>query len=99
MPLTQQIGRVVTVLLAVLFGVFVVANAQYVDFSWVFGGTEVVRDAAGERLRGGVPLIVLLLGSFLLGALVAGFTVWQVKRARAHRRELERRRAGGADRG
>ena len=97
MPLTQQVGRVAVVLLAVLFGVFVVANAQFVDFSWVFGSTEVVRNADGERLRGGVPLIILMTGSFLLGAAVAGFTVWQVKRARMHRREAAQQRARRPD--
>lgn len=86
MPLTQQLGRIVVVVLAILFGVFAVANAQYVDFSWVFGGTTVVEAADGDRLRGGIPLIVLLVASFVLGALVSGLAVWQLNRARAHRR-------------
>lgn len=98
-PITQQLGRVFVVVLAVLFGVFAVSNAQYVDFSWVFGATEVVRGADGERLRGGVPLIVLLVASFALGALVSGFAVWQIKRARAHRRAVLDRGASSPRRG
>lgn len=69
-PMTQQLGRVVLIVAAVLFGVFAVTNAQYVEFSWVFGGTEVV-ERGGERASGGVPLIVLLLASFAIGALIA----------------------------
>ena len=89
-PLTQQLGRIVVVVLAILFGVFAVANAQYVDFSWVFGETAVIEGADGDRLRGGVPLIVLLVASFVLGALVSGVAVWQIKRGRAHRRAARR---------
>ena len=66
-PFTQQVGRVTVIVLAALFGVFAVTNAQRVAFSWVFGRTEPVAAAAGER--GGVPLIVLLLASFVVGAL------------------------------
>ncbi len=93
-PLTQQLGRGVLVLLAVLFGVFAVANSHYVDFSWVFGGTEVRLDAVGERLDGGVPLIVLLVGSFLLGGVITAFAMWQSRRAqeRRDRREAKRSR-------
>jgi uncharacterized integral membrane protein len=80
-PLTQQIGRVVVGLLLVLFVVFSLDNAQRVDFSWVLGATEVTEDTAGQ-VTGGVPLIVLLLLSFGVGAAVGSVTVWQVKRAR-----------------
>jgi len=66
-PFTQQLGRVTVIVLAALFGVFAVANAQRVAFSWVFGGTEVVEGPAGTT--GGVPLIVLLLVSFVVGGL------------------------------
>jgi uncharacterized integral membrane protein len=83
-PLTQQIGRVVVVLLLVLFVVFSLDNAQRVDFSWVLGATEVTEDAAGQ-VTGGVPLIVLLLLSFGIGAAVGSVAVWQVKRARRRR--------------
>ena len=78
-PLTQQIGRVVVVLLLVVFGVFAATNAQPVDFSWVFGSTEVV-DGPGEATEGGVPLIVLLLASFAVGALAGAALVWQSRR-------------------
>ena len=66
-PFTQQLGRVTVIVLAALFGVFAVTNAQRVAFSWVFGRTEPLASAAGDR--GGVPLIVLLLASFVVGAL------------------------------
>jgi uncharacterized integral membrane protein len=78
-PMTQQIGRVVVVLLLVVFGVFAATNAQPVDFSWVFGSTEVV-DGPGEATEGGVPLIVLLLASFAVGALAGAALVWQSRR-------------------
>jgi uncharacterized integral membrane protein len=80
-PLTQQIGRVVVVLLLVLFVVFAVDNSQRVDFSWVLGETVVREDVAGAT-TGGVPLIVLLVASFVVGALVATAGGWQVRRAR-----------------
>lgn len=83
-PLTQQIGRVVVVLLAVAFGVFAVANSQPVEFSWLFGETRVQFDAAGERVGGGVPLIVLLVGSLAIGVAVGMAISWQ--RARSRRR-------------
>lgn len=93
-PLTQQLGRVVVVLLAVLFGVFAVANSHYVTFSWVFGRTEVLTDAGGERRAGGVPLIVLLLASFVIGVLLGAFVTWQARRARARGERRETRRGG-----
>lgn len=65
-PFTQQLGRATVVVLAVLFGIFAVTNAQRVAFSWVFGRTEPVTTAAGTT--GGVPLIVLLVLSFVVGA-------------------------------
>ncbi|MEX0952372.1 MAG: hypothetical protein WDZ26_00925 [Nitriliruptoraceae bacterium] len=81
-PLTQQIGRAVVFLLAVLFGVFAVANSQSVDFSWIFGGTEVQSAPDGSRVGGGVPLILLMVGSALVGAGITGFATWQAGRAR-----------------
>ena len=86
-PLTQQLGRVFIVILAVLFGIFAVANSQPVDFSWVFGETEVRPDPTGEGTTGGVPLIVLLLITFAIGALVGAYVGWQVLRARRARRD------------
>lgn len=79
-PVTQQIGRVVAVLLLVLFIVFALDNAQRVDFSWVLGETQVREDVTGAT-AGGVPLIVLLLASFLVGAVVGAVGVWQARRA------------------
>jgi uncharacterized integral membrane protein len=81
-PVTQQVGRIAIVVIAVIFLVFAFANAQHVDFSWLVGETQVVRQG-GERVGGGVPLIVLLIVAFLAGAAVATLVAWQ--RAR-HRR-------------
>lgn len=83
-PLTQQIGRITMIVIAILFGIFAVANSQYVAFDWIIGDTEVV-ERSGERVSGGVPLIVLLVASFVLGAIVAGFGVWRSQR-RSRRR-------------
>jgi len=81
-PLTQQIGRVVVVLLAVAFGIFAVVNAQYVEFSWLFGETRVMFDDAGQRVSGGVPLIVLLVASLAIGIAVGMLVSWQRSRTR-----------------
>lgn len=80
-PVTQQVGRVAVVVVAALFVIFAAANAQHVDFSWVFGETEVVAQG-GERVSGGVRLIVLLLLAFAAGACVAGILAWQRARHR-----------------
>jgi uncharacterized integral membrane protein len=80
-PVTQQVGRVAIVVVAVLFLVFALANAHHVDFSWLIGETEVVQ-RAGERVSGGVPLIVLLMAAFAAGALVATLIGWQRHRHR-----------------
>lgn len=86
-PFTQQLGRAVALAVAVLFGIFAVSNAQYVDFNWVFGGTEVeVAEATGERLRGGVRLIVLMVASFVAGVVVTGLIAWRRGRRRQHER-------------
>lgn len=74
-PFTQQLGRLFVIVIAVLFGIFAVVNAQFVEFNWVFGGTE-VNELNGERVGGGVPLIVLLVASFVLGALAGWFATW-----------------------
>lgn len=92
-PATQQIGRVAVLVLLVLFGIFAAANAQPVDFSWVFGSTEVEAGTTGES-TGGVPLIVLLLLSFAVGAIVGATVVWQSNRAR-RREQRSRARTGG----
>lgn len=80
-PFTQQLGRILVVVIAVLFGVFAVVNAQYVEFNWIFGGTEVT-EQGGERVSGGVPLIILLVASFVLGALAGWFATWRRGRHR-----------------
>lgn len=86
-PWTQQLGRATVVVLAVLFGVFAVANSQRVDFSWVFGETLVRDDPAGEGQIGGVPLIVLLLASSLIGAAIGALLEWQMLRRRRRPRQ------------
>lgn len=57
-PFTQQVGRIIMFVAAVLFGVFAVANVDSVTFNWIFG-------------EGQVPLIVLLVVAFGFGALIA----------------------------
>lgn len=81
-PLTQQIGRVAVVVAAVLFGIFAVVNAQYVSFNWIFGQTTAEFTDGGEHLRGGVPLIVLLLGSFAVGTALGWVGAWLGRRRR-----------------
>lgn len=66
-----------------LFTAFALANRQYVSFSWLFGATEVT-EVAGERTSGGVPLILLLVVAFALGAVVGG--VGLTLRSRTRRR-------------
>ncbi|MCC5948046.1 MAG: LapA family protein [Nitriliruptoraceae bacterium] len=84
-PLTQQIGRVAIVILAVLFGIFAVANSQPVDFSWIVGETLVREDAAGEGTTGGVPLIILLLVTFVIGGGLGALFEWYFLRSRRRR--------------
>ena len=90
-PFTQQLGRVTIVVIAALFGVFAVANSQRVDFSWVFGETTVRTAADGEGTVGGVPLIVLLLGAFVIGAVIAILTELYVSRSRRARKAAQQR--------
>ena len=80
-PFTQQVGRAVMVVSAILFTIFALANFQYVDFSWIFGETEVVK-AGDERVSGGIPLIALLVVAFGLGILVGTFGAWRRGRRR-----------------
>lgn len=89
-PMTQQLGRIVVLLLLLLFVVFAVSNSQPVDFDWIFGETEVtdVDPATGET-TGGVPLIVLLLVAFVIGAL-SGATLVRIRRRRARAAERDR---------
>lgn len=79
---TQKVGRVVIGILVVLFGVFAVANAQAVDFSWIFGETQVQIDETGARVGGGVPLILLLGAAFVIGLFLGLVIAWQSGRKR-----------------
>jgi uncharacterized integral membrane protein len=92
LPMSQIVGRVVLGVIAVLFIVFAIINRQPVDFSWVFGATEVV-EQGGEYVRGGVPLIILLIGSFVLGSIVSTGLLWRRRRVRRRRQEDGRTRA------
>jgi len=83
-PFTQHLGRVTIVVLAVLFGVFAVANSQPVDFSWIFGETIVSENASGQ-VTGGVPLILLLGTAFAIGAAVTLLVELFVSRGRRAR--------------
>ena len=67
-----------------LFTAFALANRQYVSFGWLFGQSE-VQEVAGDRVSGGVPLIVLLIAAFVLGAIAGAVLV--ALRSRARRRE------------
>ncbi|MFN2557337.1 MAG: hypothetical protein ABR592_10830 [Nitriliruptorales bacterium] len=77
-PFTQQVGRVIVGVAAVLFLVFAFVNSQRVTFDWIFGETEAM--TTPEGVIGGVPLIVLLLGAFLLGAVVGAGLLWRTQR-------------------
>ncbi len=88
-PFSQQLGRILIAILVVLFGVFAVANSQPVDFSWIFGEARVEVDPTGERVGGGVPLIVLLGAAFVIGLLVGLVIAWQSARSK---RRAERKR-------
>jgi uncharacterized integral membrane protein len=81
-PTSVRATQAAVLLLAVLFGVFALVNSQPVDFSWVFGETQVERDTAGEVASGGVPLIVLMLVSFILGAVLGAWWDNAARRAR-----------------
>lgn len=79
-PFTQQIGRVVVGVAGLLFLVFAFVNSQRVTFDWIFG--ESVAVTTPEGVVGGVPLIVLLLGAFLLGVVVGAGLLWRSQRGR-----------------
>jgi len=76
----QRTAQITLVAAGVIMAVFAFANLQPVSFSWLVGSTEVVRSDSGV-VTGGVPLIVLLLSAFVLGAIVGRLFGW-----RAHRR-------------
>jgi uncharacterized integral membrane protein len=68
-PMTQQVGRVVVAILAVVFLIFAIANQEPVPFNYLFGTGE-------------VALIVLLLASFVLGAALGATVTWRRNRRR-----------------
>lgn len=70
-PFTQQVGRTIMAVVAILFGVFAAANIQAVDFNWLPGV-----DAPD------VSLIVLLLISFATGAFIAWLATMRYERRR-----------------
>lgn len=86
LPFSQLVGRIVLGAIAVLFVIFAVFNRQPVDFSWVFGETQVIKEG-GEYVSGGVPLIVLLITSFVLGGVVSAGLLWRRRRVRRSRRD------------
>ncbi|MGH3440637.1 MAG: lipopolysaccharide assembly protein LapA domain-containing protein [Nitriliruptorales bacterium] len=77
-PFTQLLGRVVVGAAAVLFLLFTLFNRHSVTVDWVVGTWD-------------VPLIVVLLGSFLLGVLVGSSWLWRRQRLRSARRRQEER--------
>ena len=83
-PLSQTIGRIVLAIMAVLVVVFALANRQRVTFKWLFGRTEVI-EQGGEYISGGVPLILLLLGAFLLGIFIGWGVTRRSSRVRTYR--------------
>lgn len=88
LPFSQVVGRVVLGAIAVLFVIFTVFNRQPVDFNWVFGETQVIKEG-GDYVSGGVPLIVLLIGSFVLGGVVGAGFLWRRRRVRRSRRDRD----------
>lgn len=87
-PVSQVLGRVILVVLILIFLVFAAANAQHVDFSWVLGETRARFDDTGGHIDGGVRLIFLLTATFFLGILVGALLSWQEYRKK--RREARK---------
>ncbi len=86
-PFTQTVGRVALGLIAALFIAFSLDNLHPVVFEWIFGGS------GGSFGGDGVPLILLLLGSFALGAAVGAGLVWRRHRVRRVRWKRARGRS------
>lgn len=68
-PFTQQLGRVVMAIAAILFGVFAVLNFESVEVNWLFTTVQ-------------TPLIAALAISFVLGALVGWGATARSRRGR-----------------
>lgn len=85
-PATQTIGRIAVALAAAVFVVFALANSQFVEFSWLFGRTEIISEG-GDRIGGGIRLIYLLLAAFGLGAVVGGGLVLRRGSKRRRRKD------------
>ena len=95
-PFSVLVGRVVIGAVVLVFAIFALLNLQRVDFKYVFGESLVVKQG-DEVIGGGVPLILLLLGAFLLGMLAGSFLNWRRRRresARAAARAVTARREG-----
>lgn len=75
------VWRTVLAVVAVLAVAFGIANRHSVEFSWVFGRSEIRVLPGGNEFSGGVPLILLLLAAFALGAL-AGLAAMLLYRRR-----------------
>jgi len=83
-PISTIIGRVLLAILGIVFIVFAVLNVQNVSFNYIFGESERTALPNGE-LTGGVPLILLLVGSFLVGIIFGSFMSWRRRRVKASR--------------
>lgn len=79
----RSVVRGIGIATVALFTAFALANRQYVEFSWLFGSTE-IQATGGERVAGGIPLIVLLIAAFVLGAMAGAVFVSLRSRARGH---------------
>ena len=90
-PFTTLVGRIVIGIIAILFTIFAVLNLQRVDFQYIFG-ESLVRKEGEEVIGGGVPLIVLLVASFVLGMIVGSLMGWR-RRRRGRAYEEARARA------
>lgn len=82
----HALSQAVLVTLSILFAVFALANRQEVSFSWIVGETTVTTTDTGELVSGGVPLILLLVAAFVVGAVIGWTVHWRSSRRRRRRR-------------